>query len=191
MKPAFSLIAVLLFPLLLSHCAAIIVGGAALTGAAVLHDRRTPTIVLDDQNIGIHAYKIIAELKADDKDIRIIPFIYNQNLLVIGQVPQPYIRHTIINRLNLIPKVGRVFDELAIGPPIPPAVRRYDAWITSRIKSKLLLDRHIDASQVKVLTEDGIVYMMGVVHPSEKAAALHIARTTEGVHKVIPYFKTL
>lgn len=173
---------------LLQGCIAMVAGGAA-TGAALMHDRRTSGTIVDDQTIEMRAYKAIADIKPKGADSHITAISYNNALLLVGQVPNENLKYAIVSECQKLQKVKQVYNEMTVEAPTTMKVRANDAFITSKVKGEYLVQAKVDASRIKVVTEDSVVYLMGLVNRDEESAAVEIARDVKGVQKVVKVFE--
>lgn len=182
------LISFLLSLCLLQGCPAVVVGGAA-TGAAVNNDRRTTGAMIDDQGIEFKASSIIYDNKKiyDQSHINFTSF--NGVLLVTGETPNEALKQEVTNLVKDIPRVRKVYNELAILAPSAVPSRTSDTWITSKVKSKLLADKAVKGLHTKVVTERGIVYLMGKIRRNEADKVVNVVRSTGGVQKVVKVFE--
>ncbi len=184
------LLSILLLPLFLSGCAAVVVGaGAAGTTATVAHDRRTAGTFIEDQAIELKASKSFysdAEIN-DSSHINVTS--YNTVVLITGETTSEDIRQRIVNNVRNIPKVKHVYDELTIAAPSSLISRSSDSLITSKVKTKLLTLEDFDGTRVKVVTEKGVVYLMGLLTRNEAERATQQTQTTGGVQKVVKLFQ--
>ena len=169
---------------LLSGCPAIVAGTAA-TGVVLAQDRRTTGTIVEDQSITLKAMKAISDELNDDEDAHVSPHTYNNNLLLVGQAPTEDLRERIEYTVRQIEKVRNVYNEIKIAAPTSTLVRSNDSWITTKIKSEMLMHKEINVARVKVVTEDGVVYLLGILGPKEEGIAVDIARHTKGVKKVV------
>lgn len=174
---------------ILQGCGAVVVGGVA-TGAAMVYDRRSSEVVLDDQKIEFLA----VDLKDKNPDIgdhsRIAVTSYNYTVLLTGQAESAVIKDRYADMVSTLPKVGKVVNEVTVGPMVSLAQASEDAYITSRAKfaiSKVDLPG-FDATRVKVVTENGIVYLMGLLSPDEASATIEKVRYVPGVERVVTLF---
>jgi osmotically-inducible protein OsmY len=186
-----NLILISLIPLLLSGCAAVIIGGAAAAGATatVAHDRRTTGVFIEDGAIEQKANKGFsadAEIK-DSSHINVTS--YNTVVLITGEAPSEDIRNRIVNIVREIPKVTHVYNEVTIAAPSSWTSRTGDSLITSKVKTNLLTLDDFDATRVKVVTDKGVVYLMGILTRPEADAATGEAQRTGGVQKVVKLFQ--
>lgn len=175
---------------LLQGCPAVVVGGVA-AGASVAHERRDSRTVLEDE----HTEHTAAQLIIDNPDInmhsRISATSYNHLMLLTGQAETQQISDRYARLVAELPNVRKVINEVTIGPWASFARESEDAVITSRVKFALTkIDiPGFDATRVKVVTEEGVVFLMGLVHPNEADAAAEKARYVPGVIKVIKIFE--
>jgi len=182
-------ICLILFVPLLQGCVAVVAGGAVATGAAVAVDRRTAGTIVDDKAIEI---KVNHALSRDETLWKVSHFnvlCYNNILLLAGQTPTEADKRQAEELISDIPKIRRVHNELTIEKPVSLRVRSKDSWITTQIKAKLVGNKIVKATRIKVLTENGVVYLMGMTTLEEEDAATDIARNIPGVEKVIQIFE--
>lgn len=185
-------IAILLIPILNSGCSTVATGGAEATGLSLLHDRRTSEALLIDERIEINAG---LELNAHDEIRDRCHFnvtAYNGKLLLTGEAPTKELRDKIINIIRVLSGVKLVHNEMVIAEPTSFGSRSNDALITTKVKTALSEIRNLpgfDATRVKVVTENGAVYLMGLLHTKEGNVAAEIARRVNGVKKVVKVFE--
>jgi osmotically-inducible protein OsmY len=181
-----------LFPLLavlvLQGCATAVVTGVA-TGASIAHDRRSAGSVIDDQGIEFKASSALYQNKQIYDQSHINVTSYNGVVLLTGETPSEELKQQVSNEISKIDQVRRIHNELAIGAPSALPSRSSDAWITSKIKTKLAAEKGIDPFFVKVVTEHGIVYLMGILSHAEADLAVSVVRKSAGVQRVIKMFE--
>jgi|TARA_R110002111_G_scaffold107734_6_gene166332 osmotically-inducible protein OsmY len=176
---------------LLSGCAAVAVGGAT-TGVAVVHDRRTAGTVIDDQAIELKALNIFYGVKTIRLNTHVNATSYNGLLLLTGEAPTEQLRQNIIQRVSRIPKVEKVHNEIIIAAPSSLVSRSSDSLITSKSKVALFNVSHIkgfDPTRVKVVTENGVVYLMGLLKQHEVSPVIETIRRVGGVQRVVKLFE--
>lgn len=181
----------LLASLGLQGCAGLVVGGAA-TGAVVAHDRRSTGTIVDDQIIELKALdSVLSDTQLfEQTNIRVIA--YNRNVLVAGQSPSEELARRAYTLVKDISGVRRVHEELEILAPSSLLTRSSDSWISTKTKTGLFkIDGlpDFDPTRVKVVTENGTVFLMGIVTREEGDAATEIARHIRGVQRVVKLFE--
>lgn len=183
-------LALLVLPvtLLLQGCAAAVATGAA-TGVAVAYDRRTTGTVIDDQGIEFKAAHALFTNKEIYDQSHINVTSYNGVVLLTGETPSESLKQKATAQVKNIDKVKRVHNELAIAAPSALPSRSSDTWITSKIKAKLITDEQSDPFHIKVVTERGTVYLLGLVSHSEAERAVNIVRNSAGVQRVVKIFE--
>ncbi|RKZ79898.1 MAG: BON domain-containing protein [Gammaproteobacteria bacterium] len=185
----FKFILLLIIPIIiLQGCAAAVVTGAA-TGASLVHDRRTSGAVIDDQGIEFKAASAIYDNKEIYDQSHINVTSYNGIVLISGETLTEDYKQQITAIIKAIPKVTRVHNELMIAAPSSLPSRSSDSWITSKIKTKLTTDKNIDPFYIKVVTEHGVVYLMGIVSHAEADAAVAVVTKADGVQRVVKIFE--
>lgn len=172
----------------LHGCATAVVGGGAAAGTAVALDRRTAGVFVSDQEIELRAMNRLREA-FPQKTENISATSYNRQVLLTGQVPDESVRSRAGEVVKGIPDVRTVFNELTISGVTSLTSDANDVSITSKVKARMLRDDRVPGIKVKVVTEAGVVYLMGLVTQSEASAATEIARTTAGVTKVVTLFE--
>ncbi len=172
----------------LQSCAAVIVAGAA-GGAMVANDRRTAGILIEDQNIELKFSSRLSENPGIDNNSHINAISYNTVLLLVGQTPQQDYKNKIGELARKIPSVKRVHNEVRISAPNSLMTRSSDSYITSKIKTSMALEKNFTTSAVKVVTENGEVFLMGLVSKQEAEIAITLSKNVDGVQKVIDVFE--
>ncbi len=187
---SISIVAILLGINLLYGCAPVVVGGAA-TGASVVHDRRSVGTAVEDQNIEFKAL----HLKANDpklmQNANLSATSYNKVVLLTGQAETEQLRQRYVTMIRRIPEVRRVVDEIQIGPSASITQQGSDAYITSKVKIKLFDVKlpDFDPTRVKVVTDMGNVYLMGIVSQQEAEQVVQKVRYVSGVNRVVKIFE--
>ena len=193
MKSINALLVVLLTSSLLYGCAAAVVGGAA-TGATAVHDRRTVGTFIDDEGIELKARMAIFDDKALNSRIHINIISINGVVLLVGQAPTEADRHKVAEIVSTVPKVRLIHNEMTVAAPNSYMTRSSDALITAKVKAKLFTIKehdHFDPTRVKVVTENGIVYLMGILTHNEADTVTDAARQVGGVQKIVKLFEYL
>lgn len=189
-----NLIPLLIIPIIFSGCSTMLVAGAEVTGLSVLHDRRTSKMLVKDERIEIDAG---IKLNSNDETRKKCHFnvtSYNGTVLVTGEAPTEQLRKVIIQIVRTISGVKLVHNEVVLGPLSSIATRSRDTIITTKIKSSLSNIKNLpgfDATRIKVITESGVVYLLGLVHEQEGHVATEIARRESGVKQVVKVFEII
>jgi osmotically-inducible protein OsmY len=170
-----------------SACVPLLVGGAVVGGAAVATDRRTTGAQLDDEVIEDKTTLAIHERFKGDFHVNVTSF--NGIVLLTGEVPADAAKNDIGEMVRTTPKVRAVQNELVVGPVTDISSRTNDTLITSKVKARFVEAAKFQINFVKVVTENGVVYLMGIVRHEEGDAAAEIARTTNGVQRVVKVFE--
>jgi osmotically-inducible protein OsmY len=176
---------------LLQGCAPAVVVGTAY-GASVLHERRTASTVLDDEVIELKAKHLYFQTPKVEQASRISITSYNYRVLLTGQADNREAKDELARIVSRIPKVTQVYDEVRVGPRISLAQESEDALITSRAKIAIGGGKGVkgfDATRVKIVTEDGVVYLMGLVTREEAETASDTVRRLPGVQRVVRMFE--
>lgn len=192
MNPFKVLLAVLITTILLSGCAAAVVGGATVTGVNIAHDRRTAGTYVEDESIELKAGTAIRKEKELSKQIHINIISINGVVLLVGQAPTEAMRQQAGSITQGIEKVRLVHNEMTVAAPNSMLTRSSDSYITTKVKSSLFGIKgqdDLDPSRVKVVTENGTVYLMGILYQSEATAVADKASQVKGVKTVVKLFE--
>ncbi len=171
---------------LLQGCFPAVVGvgaGAVLSAA----DRRTTGAQVDDEGIELKTKGRVGE-RYDDK-VHVDVTSFNRSVLLTGEVPDAKTKADIEKIALGVQNVRGVTNEIEIaGIPSAPA-RANDGYLTAKVKGRFLDADKFNPIHVKVVSEAGVVYLMGIVTEQEAADAVEVARTTGGVRKVVKIFQ--
>lgn len=170
----------------LEGCVPVFAGAAVGAGALIAEDRRSSGTYIDDQGIELKAGNRIGE-KYQDLHVNVTSF--NRVVLLTGEAPNAEAKADVGRIVLGVPGVRLVQNELAIGPASSQSARSNDTYITSKVKSRFIEQSKFQVNHVKVVTEAGIVYLMGLVKKKEGADAAEIAATTGGVGRVVQVFE--
>lgn len=171
----------------LSACVPLLVGGVAATTASVVSDRRTSGMQLTDKTISVKAEAELGSQFADTNS-RINANAFNRRVLLTGEVASQADKDRATTITRGIADVNDVLNELMIAPPAPFSVRSKDTWITSKVKSELLITKNVPSGSILVTTSQGVVYLMGQVSQTEGNNAAQVASTISGVVRVVKAF---
>lgn len=161
---------------------------AACTSATDPTTRSTGRLV--DDNVLARSATINIRNASDDlqrANLSVISF--NGVVLLIGQVPDETSRKQAEAEVDRLQNVRRIYNELEIAGPTSMLTRSGDAWVTSKIKTQLLTDEDVRGRHIKVVTENGVSYLLGLVTRDEAQRATDIARSTSGVRQVVRLFE--
>ncbi|MFT4629990.1 MAG: osmotically-inducible protein OsmY [Arenicella sp.] len=174
---------------LLSGCITALVAGAVIATVDIIHDRRSAGEYVDDNTIELTARNYLISSKALRAAAHVKPVSWNGILLATGEIDQESTKQEVIARLNAISGVRQLVDETTITGKTAILARTNDSWITSKVKTSLLVKTGLDANRVKVVTTDGSVYLMGIVTNEEGQRATDLARKVKGVARVVKVFE--
>lgn len=168
-------------------CVPVMIAGAAGGAAMVATDRRTAGAQVDDEAIELKIVTRANELYGDRIHLNVTSF--NGVVLLTGEAPDQGAWASLGNLAKGTEKVRVVHNELVVAPPSELGSRSNDAFITSKVKARMLEAAKFPPNAVKVVTERGVVYLMGIVSRAEGQAAGEVAATTEGVQRVVKVFE--
>lgn len=183
------LLAILGLALSLQGC--IFVAGAAAGAAAiaVVYDHRNFHNIIKDTEV---ANKINERLRKNTElynESHIEVTVFNRVVLLTGETPNAAWKQQAEEIVKSSPDVGRVYNQLTVQGPTSSLTRTSDSWITTKIKGEMLATEDLKSSSIKVVTDNGIVYLMGIVSNEQAYTAVDIARQVSGVQKVVKIFQ--
>src|SRR5579872_3877263 len=161
---------------------------AAVTGAQAVYSRHTLQSSFNDNYISMKAERLIYIDTNRFKDTNVSVSSFNGIVLITGHVNTQAQRLEIENIVKKIPGVQEIHNVVTVSNRSSALTRVSDTWITTKIKTKLIAMNDVDPGQIKVVTENGVVYLMGIVPPEQADIAVDLARETEGVQSVVKVF---
>lgn len=168
----------------LQGCVGVAATGTAIGGVAA-QDRRTPGKLVDDEYIELKVLAAIREDGAMASQTHINATSFNGLVLLTGEAPGKSLRDRIVEITRSTPGVQAVQNEIALQAPSTLVARTSDTLVTGKVKLALLGDGQLNAVQIKVVTERGTVYLMGLLKQGEADRATEISRRVSGVQRVV------
>ena len=180
---------VLLAAVPLTGCTALAVGGVAAGGLAIA-DRRTVGAQTDDQSMemAIKSQSMSYFKQQGSANSTVSATSYNRNILLTGFVATEEEKQAIERLARSQAAVREVYNYINVGGTYTMSVK--DSWITSKVRTVLLNPKGYSPNHIKVVTYNGVTYVMGILTPSEQNAANHEISTTSGVQKVVTLYET-
>lgn len=174
---------------LLNSCVATLVGTTAVTAVDVAHDRRTVGSYLDDGAIEIKIREFVVRNPELRKNAHVSVTSLNGIVLLTGEAPTIELRNKVEAKAKTVQGVRQIVNEIRVAGKTALFSRANDTWLTSKVKARLIKDTGLDANRVKVVSEYGNVYLLGVVTRAEAAAATDAVRRVGGVVRVVKVFE--
>ncbi len=167
-------------------------GAAAVgvgAGVMIAADRRPTETYLTDEGIEVRSSSRIGEKYGDRSHVNVTS--YNRTVLLTGEAPDAAAKAEAERLVGGVPNVKAIGNELQIAGVSTLGARSNDTYITSKVKARFIDAGQFAVNHVKVVTEAGVVYLLGFVTRREADAAVEVARTTGGVLKVVRMFEYL
>lgn len=174
-----------LLALALQGCGIAVIGATG-TAAAAIVERRTTSAIYQDESLALHIGERISERFGSLTHVNVTP--YNRVILLTGEAPDEATRQAVEAIVRDIANVRGIVNEIRVAPASSLAERANDSLITTRVKARFADADKFHPVHVKVVTEAGVVYLLGMVTEREASDAVEIARTTGGVVKVVKMF---
>ena len=152
---------------------------------------RTMGQQLDDESIETKAVVNIRAANEAFDPAHLIVVSYNGYVLLAGQVESEALKAQATEVVRKIRNVRRIYNELEVASPSSGMTRTSDTWITAKVKSYLLGKSGIEGGRVKVVTENGVVYLMGLATHAEADRVSDTASAISGVQRVVRIFEII
>ena len=175
---------VVLISSLITGCVAAVVAGAA----GMVYDRRSVSTIEADARL-FHLVHTAIVTDPQFRDSRILVTSFNRVILLVGQTPTASLRVVAEKIARNTPGVQRVYDEVSVNNPIPLTQRTKDSWITGQVRSNMLTKKGLESGSIRVVTENVVVYLMGIATAEQAALSVDVARRVAGVVKVVKIFQ--
>ncbi|MBC7379246.1 MAG: BON domain-containing protein [Burkholderiaceae bacterium] len=172
----------------LPGCIPLLAGGAVVGGMAAT-DRRTSGAQVEDEGIELRASSRVRDALGERAHINITS--YNRQVLITGEVPSEQDKQSVESLVSRVPNVRATVNELAVLGNSTLAQRSSDTLVTGKVKASLVDAKDLFANAFKVVTERGVVYLMGRVTPREAERATAITRSVGGVQRVVRILESI
>ena len=171
---------------MLSSCAVAVLAGAA--GGYIIYDDRSMRTLEKDARIFHVVHKaIVRDKELVSSHVGVTSF--KQVVLLTGQTPYASARATIEKFARQAPNVRRIYNEITIQNPSSSWQRTQDTGITSNVRTHMLTKKGLESGAIRIVTENGVVYLMGDVSHPQADLAVNVARQVPGVQKVVKVFQ--
>ena len=173
----------------LSACAPLVIGGIAVGTAIVATDRRTAGAQLDDQSIQLRvSNELGTAFKANPKEVHISVNSFERKVLLTGEVPTEQAKAQAGEIASRSQNVRIVVNELTVAPPSTLGQRTNDTTIGTKVRGQFINTKELSSNAISLVTERGVVYLMGFVTEKEGEIAAHVASRVSGVQQVVKVF---
>lgn len=180
--------AVLSSALLLQGCIAGVVVGSAAVATKIATDPRSVGTQVDDGTLEARVESALSKDQQLKKDARVVATAYQGKVLLTGQSPNADLTARAKQIAMGVEGTTEVYNEIRQGTPVSLSTASSDTWITTKVRSQLLTSDTVKSSNVKVTTENGEVFLLGLVTQQEGQSAAQIASQVSGVKHVTTAF---
>jgi len=175
--------------LLSSGCATLI---SAVTGPEQIDEprgKRTLGTYIEDESIETKTKINLYNADPGFQEGNISAISFNGVVLLVGQLKSDHLRQLATDITQRTRKVRKVHNETTVSGPTSLVARSNDSWLTTKIKSRMLAEKNFPSKRVKVITEEGTVYLMGLVTSEEASHAVTVAKEVYGIQKIVKIFE--
>jgi len=173
--------------LLQQGCVPLVIGGAGAAAYSSLEDRRSTGTQIEDESIEVRASNRISDRFGSTVHVNVTS--YNRIALLTGEVPDERAKGEVEKIVRAVPNVRDVTNDLQVAGISSMVSRGNDSYLTTKVRGRLLDTKRVSQAHIKVVSEAGVVYLMGVVTEQEADEAVEIVRNTGGVRKVVKVFE--
>lgn len=173
----------------LQGCIFVVGAAAGAAAIAVVYDHRTIESTLQDTQLANKISDRIRSYPYLRKESHIEVTVFNGVILLTGETPQPEWRRKAEELTRSLADGARIYNQITIQGPTSSLTRTSDSWITTKVRSLMLANEDLKSSSIKVITENGTVYLIGIVKRQQADIAVDIARQVSGVQRVVKIFK--
>lgn len=156
-----------------------------MSGAQLVYDRHSIQKSIDNHQLQVKANHRLFDAYPHLKRANISIVVYNKDLIIIGQVPSVADKDLVSSRLKSLKGIRRFFNELTVGSNISIAQSVKDSWLTTKMRTKMVAENGVDPSPFKIITENGVIYILGDVKKSQAEKVIQLAQNVSGAHKII------
>jgi osmotically-inducible protein OsmY len=188
-KLTIKILVILNLALTLQGCFFVAGAAAGAAAIAVVYDHRTINNILLDADIANKISDQIKKVPALRNESHIEVTVFNHVVLLTGETPSSAWKQQADEIAKAQAGVTRVYNQLTVQGPTSSLIRTSDSWITTKIKTEMLATEDLKSSTIKVVTDNGVVYLMGIVKRDQADTAVDIARQVSGVQKVVKIFQ--
>ncbi len=194
MRLKISVLAVLtavLSVLTFSGCVPVVIvaGAAATAGGAIAYDQRGLKTMMADQKSESTAQLVLDHDPQIKGRAHIRVSVYNRIALLVGQAPSTDLSNHANQLVSGIQNIDKVYNQIIIEGSISMLEDSNDGWLVSKVKTGLVAQKGLHSSQIRVVVEDGVVYLMGLVTQQQGDMAANVARHVAGVRQVVKVFQ--
>jgi len=180
-------LSIILVPLL-TGCATAFITSAAV-GVDIASDRRTAGMYIEDQSIELRAGDAIHNDKTLSESSSISVVSFNRVVLLVGQAPNSELKNRASDVVRNIGNVRKIHNEVRIAAPSSILSSTNDAWLTTKAKTQLLAEKDFSSGHIKVISENGEIFLMGMVTRAEADKAIAIVRDIDGAERIVQVFE--
>jgi len=175
----------------LSGCVATAIIAGAGIGGSILYDKRSISTMIDDKHTTQTAQNLINSNPSLKGRSNISVTTFNHITLLVGQAQTPALKQLAYDLASRVPNITRLYNQIEVAGSVSDIQTTNDTWLTSKVKTALITKGSLRDAQIKVVTENNIVYLMGETTPLQGEKVANITRRVPGVTKVVKVFQYL
>lgn len=173
----------------LQGCVFLVGAAAGVASAVVVYDHRKIEKILMDERLAQNVMEHINANETLHQNAHIKAHCFNQVLLLTGQATTQAQKDLAGEIAHEVPDIKRIYNQISIKGPTSNLTRASDTWITTKIKTQMIATKGLSSGSIKVITENGTVYLMGSTSHEQADVAVEITRQVAGVQRVVKLFQ--
>jgi len=185
------ILAILGMILLLPGCIPVVFVAGAAAGGAIIYDHRDTKTMVKDRDATFQIQNKLDLDKDLTKQTHISVVTFNRIALLVGQAPNEELRKHAETIAKANSQIKVLYNEITVEPPISRTKITNDTWITTKVKATLLAAPGLSSTNLKIITENGTVYLMGLITHAQADLATEKTKTVSGVEKIVKLFEYL
>lgn len=179
---------IILVATLLQGCVTAAVA-SLISGATIVNDKRSLGKLIDDQTIELSAYAALRKNKGIADNTHIVVTSVNGSVLIVGQAANTHLKELVAKTISELNSVEQIHNQIRVSNNISLTTRSNDVWLTSKVKMALFNSDKVEAINIKVVTENAEVFLMGLLNEEKAKEAVEVARNVSGVNRVFKAFE--
>ena len=161
------------------------------SSAQAAYDHKSIQDSVQDHLLAVRVDRAVHWYSDKYKTSNVAVSVFNNTVILTGEVPSADLRTALTALVKKVPDISHVYNLTAVSNTVSTLTQMSDAWITTKVKSQIIAEIELDPGKIKVITENGTVYLVGIVFPEQAEIAVDIARSTSGVQNVVKIFSYL
>jgi osmotically-inducible protein OsmY len=169
----------------------VLVAGGALAGSTLVGDSRNLQTINTDKDATFQANTRLSADKTLPRGTRVSATVFNHEMLLVGQVLTEENKMQVEDRVKSVPNVNKIYNQITVGESLGALSASSDTALTGNIKTQMMATKNVKSGQFKIVTEDGVVYILGLTTRDQADMTVNLIREIAGVKRVVTLIRYL